>query len=75
MKKCIWKDCPTPTEQEQKELIQVYEFVRVPYSPESITEIRVFYDMGQEEFLRMRKFMNGNVEWYKTSPHYAVVDV
>ena len=75
MKKCVWRECPTPTEQEQKEFIQLYEFIRIPYTPYSLTEIRIFYDKGQEEFIRVRKFMNGNVEWYRTSPYYDVEEV
>lgn len=75
MKKCKWSLCPILTEQEQKDLIQVYEFIRIPQNAESLTEIRVFYDVGVEEFLRVRKFANGNIEWWKTSPFYDVEEV
>lgn len=75
MKKCKWTQCPPPTEKEQEDFVQIYEFIRIPHNADSLAEIRVFFDLAKEEFFRLRKYVNGNLEWWKTNPYHNVEEV
>jgi hypothetical protein len=70
MRRCRWRLCPKPIHQDI--LVQVYEFVDIPRNATRLRAIRIFFDLHEEDFYRVREYDSGREEWYKTNPHLDV---
>lgn len=72
MNKARWRPCDKPDDVTREDFIQVYEFKYIPQHQDHVKEIRVFFDLGEEELYRVRKMLNGQENWFKTNPHTDV---